>query len=119
FCTPIVCEGGKESAIAVNRVVLFFHGNAGNVSYRYDMIRAMMNLPVQVFIIDYRGYGKSEGKPSEQGLYLDARAAWNALVDDRSVAPPNIVIFAKSLGGAPAIDIASQVEPAGLIIQSS
>src|SRR4030095_13757597 len=68
FCTPIVCEGGKESAIAVNRVVLFFHGNAGNVSYRYDMIRAMMTLPVQVFIIDYRGYGKSEGKPSEQGL---------------------------------------------------
>jgi fermentation-respiration switch protein FrsA (DUF1100 family) len=119
FCTPVRCENRKESAISADMVVLFFHGNAGNISYRYDMIRAMMELPVQVFIIDYRGYGKSEGKPNEQGLYLDARAAWNYLVNDRGVSPGNIIVFGKSLGGAPAIDLASQVEPAGLIIQSS
>jgi fermentation-respiration switch protein FrsA (DUF1100 family) len=119
FCVPVRCEGGTESAISVDRVVLFFHGNAGNISYRYDMIRAMMGLPVQVFIIDYRGYGKSEGKPSEHGLYMDSRAAWNYLVKDRRVAPRNIVIFGKSLGGAPAIDLATEVEAAGLIIQTS
>ncbi len=78
-----------------------------------------MGLPVNVFIVDYRGYGKSEGKPSEQGLYLDARAAWDYLVNDRRVAPRDIVILGKSLGGAPAIDLASQVEPGGLIVQSS
>jgi fermentation-respiration switch protein FrsA (DUF1100 family) len=79
----------------------------------------MMELPVQVFIIDYRGYGKSEGKPTERGLYLDARAAWDYLINERRVAPERIVVFGKSLGGVPAIDLASQVTPAGLIVQSS
>jgi fermentation-respiration switch protein FrsA (DUF1100 family) len=119
FCTPVRCEKRGHMALSAEMVVLFFHGNAGNISYRYDMIREMMGLPVQVFIVDYRGYGKSEGKPSEQGLYLDARAAWNYLVDDRGISPDNIIIFGKSLGGAPAIDLVRQVEPAGLIIQSS
>ena len=119
YCTPLRCEGGKDVPVKAAMVLLWFHGNAGNISYRYDMMRAMMKLPVQVFIIDYRGYGRSEGKPTEQGLYLDARAAWDYLVNERRVAPDHIIIFGKSLGGAPAIDLASQVEPAGLIVQSS
>ena len=119
YCTPLRCEGGTGVPVQAETVLLWFHGNAGNISYRYDMMRAMMELPVRVFIIDYRGYGKSEGKPTEQGLYLDARAAWDYLVNDRRVAPDHIVIFGKSLGGVPAIDLASQVEPAGLIVQSS
>src|SRR5215813_9403715 len=61
YCSPLRCQDGKGLAIDTKIVVLWFHGNAGNISYRYDMIRAMMDIPVQVFIIDYRGYGKSEG----------------------------------------------------------
>lgn len=119
YCTPLRCEGGSGAPVNAEMVLLWFHGNAGNISYRYEMVRAMMELPVQVFIIDYRGYGKSEGKPTERGLYLDARAAWDYLVNERGVAPNRIIIFGKSLGGAPAIDLSTQVEPAGLIVQSS
>jgi uncharacterized protein len=119
FCTPVHCEGGVGVPLATEMVVLWFHGNAGNITHRYDMIRAMMELPVDVFILDYRGYGRSEGSPSERGLYLDARAAWDYLVKERRVAPNRIVIFGKSLGGVPAIDLATTVEPAGLIVQSS
>src|SRR6185369_17276293 len=71
------------------------------------------------FIIDYRGYGRSEGKPTEQGLYLDARAAWDYLTTERGVPSQRVIIFGKSLGGAPAIDLASHLEPGGLIVQSS
>ncbi|MEK6409984.1 MAG: alpha/beta hydrolase [Acidobacteriota bacterium] len=119
YCTPHPNAAGPLVPVESKMVLLWFHGNAGNLSYRYEMIRAMMELPVQVFIIDYRGYGKSEGKPTEQGLYLDARAAWDYLINERRVAPEQVIIFGKSLGGAPAIDLASQVAPAGLIVQSS
>ncbi|HKA19528.1 MAG TPA: alpha/beta hydrolase [Blastocatellia bacterium] len=119
YCSPLRCQDGKGLAIDTKIVVLWFHGNAGNISYRYDMIRAMMDIPVQVFIIDYRGYGKSEGTPSEKGLYLDAQAAWDYLISVRKIEPQRIVILGKSLGGVPAIDLATRVKPAGLIVQSS
>ncbi|HLG18050.1 MAG TPA: alpha/beta hydrolase [Blastocatellia bacterium] len=119
FCTPRRTARGSLEPIPADMVLLWFHGNAGNVTDRYDMIRVMMGIPVQVFIVDYRGYGKSEGSPSEQGLYLDARAAWDYLVSERGVRPGNIIILGKSLGGVPAIDLASKVDPAGLIVQSS
>jgi len=119
YCAPLLCEGGGTAPVNAEMVLLWFHGNAGNISYRYDMIRAMMALPVRVLIIDYRGYGKSEGNPTERGLYLDARAAWDYLVNQRGVAPNRIIIFGKSLGGVPAIDLATRVDPAGLIVQSS
>jgi hypothetical protein len=118
-CTPVRCNGGTPVEVPADMVLVWFHGNAGNISYRYDMIRALMSLPVQVFIVDYRGYGKSEGKPTERGLYLDARAAWDYLIDERRIPPERVLIFGKSLGGAPAVDLATQVEPAGLIVQSS
>jgi pimeloyl-ACP methyl ester carboxylesterase len=119
YCTPHRKSDGSVVPVPAEMTLLWFHGNAGNISYRYEMIQAMMQLGVRVFIIDYRGYGKSEGKPTEQGLYLDARAAWDYLVDERKVAPTGIIIFGKSLGGAPAVDLATQVDPAGLIVQSS
>src|SRR6476646_8452633 len=99
YCTPLRCASGLGVPFPSDMVLLWFHGNAGNISHRYDMIRSLMELPVQVFIIDYRGYGKSEGKPSERGLYLDARGAWDYLVNERRIAPEKIVIFGKSLGG--------------------
>lgn len=115
FCTPY----RNGAPVPADMVVLFFHGNAGNITSRYDLITCLMELPVKVFIIDYRGYGKSEGKPSEKGLYRDARAAWEYLVTQRAVSAGRIVIFGKSLGGAPAIDLAAHVRPAGLIVQST
>ncbi len=99
-------------------VLLFFHGNAGNLSHRAELVVRLMRLPVQVFIVDYRGYGRSEGRPSEEGLYLDAEAAWRYLVE-RGVGPHSAVIFGRSLGGAVAVELARRVEPAGLILEST
>jgi fermentation-respiration switch protein FrsA (DUF1100 family) len=100
-------------------VLLWFHGNAGNLSHRADLMLRLSRLPAQVFIVDYRGYGRSEGRPSEQGLYRDGIAAWRYLVDQRGVRPSQIIIFGKSLGGAVAVDLATRVKPAGLIVESS
>ena len=101
-------------------VILFFHGNAGNLSDRADLVLELSKrLDAQVFIVGYRGYGRSEGRPSEDGLFLDARAAWNFLTAERGVGPDRIVVFGKSLGGAVAVDLAMDVDAAGLIVESS
>jgi len=99
-------------------VLLFFHGNAGNISHRLDSIRIFNQLGMDVLIVDYRGYGESTGKPGEPGLYLDAEAAWDYLVDTRGVAPDRIVIFGRSLGAAVGAQLASRRSPGGLIIES-
>jgi len=101
-------------------VVLFFHGNAGNLSDRAGLaIDLATRTGAEVFLVGYRGYGRSEGRPNEGGLYLDARAAWSHLTEDSSVEPGRIVIFGKSLGGAVAVDLASWAPAAGLIVESS
>jgi hypothetical protein len=101
-------------------VLLFFHGNAGNLSHRAEMLFELVTrVPARVFVVGYRGYGRSEGRPSEDGLYQDARAAWRHLTGEGGVPPDRIVIFGKSLGGAVAVDLATDVEPAGLIVESS
>lgn len=99
--------------------LLFFHGNAGDISLRLDSIRLFHELDLNVLIIDYRGYGKSQGKPSEHGTYRDARAAWRYLVDTKAVAPSKIILFGRSLGGAVAAQLASEQRPAALILESS
>ena len=99
--------------------LLFFHGNAGNISHRRDSIAIFNALGLDVLIIDYRGFGQSEGSPSEQGLYRDAAAAWRWLTQGRGIAAGDIVIFGRSLGGAVAIQLAAQTQPAGLIVESS
>ena len=100
-------------------VIVFFHGNAGNISHRLDSIAIFRELGLDTLIIDYRGYGQSQGKPSEQGTYLDAEAAWHYLVSDREVAAERIIVFGRSLGGAVAAWLANQYRPAALIIESS
>jgi fermentation-respiration switch protein FrsA (DUF1100 family) len=100
------------------RVLLFFHGNAGNISHRGDSIRIFHRLGLSVLIIDYRGYGRSEGSPSEQGLYRDARAAWRWLTGEGGYAPEDIVVFGRSLGAAVAARLAAETDPAGLILES-
>jgi fermentation-respiration switch protein FrsA (DUF1100 family) len=100
-------------------VVLFLHGNAGNISHRLDSIDTFHRLRLSVFIIDYRGYGQSEGKTSEQGTYLDAEAAWHYLVDERQIPPNEIILFGRSLGGAVAAWLAQKYSPGGLILEST
>jgi len=118
YSTPQRKSAGRFEAVHSDMVLLWFHGNAGNITHRFDMLSGLMELSVQVFIIDYRGYGKSEGSPSESGIYLDARGAWDYLTVERGVPSNRIIILGKSLGSAPAVDLASRVEPAGLIVQS-
>lgn len=120
YCTPLVGRaGGTLEALETRATLLYLHGNGGNISHRYDFLNELVRLPVNVLIIDYRGYGKSEGRPSEEGLYRDARAAWDYLTKARGIPAAQIVIFGKSLGGAVAIDLATKVEACGLIVQSS
>lgn len=100
-------------------VVIFFHGNAGNLSDRAGFVFDLTRLGVEVFAVDYRGYGRSEGRSSESGIYLDAVAAWEFLTTAKAVPTERIVLFGKSLGGAAAIDLATRVQPAGIVVQSS
>ena len=120
YCYVEPTEEERTSGNSTPRKILFWcHGNAGNLSDRYDEIKLMMQLPIDIFIFDYRGYGKSEGRPTEHGMYMDTEAAWDYLIKVRNNDPKDIIIFGKSLGGAAAIDLASKVEAAGLIVQSS
>lgn len=100
-------------------VVLFFHGNAGNISHRLDSIKIFHKVGLSTLIIDYRGYGQSTGKTSEQGTYLDAQAAWDYLVNRRGIPPDRIIIFGRSLGGAIGAWLGARKTPAGVIIESS
>jgi hypothetical protein len=119
YCGPETGRTVPAENPAGPLTLLWFHGNAGNISHRRPMIETLLQLPVRIFIIDYRGYGRSDGRPSEAGIYLDARAAWDYLVQKRRISPARIVLFGKSLGSAPAIELATHVQPAGLIIQSA
>jgi fermentation-respiration switch protein FrsA (DUF1100 family) len=101
------------------QVLLFFHGNAGNISHRRESIELFHRLGLNVFIIDYRGYGNSTGKPDEQGLYQDAAAAWRYLTEEKDFANNQILIFGRSLGGAVAARLASGVQARGLIVEST
>lgn len=112
-------HGWFVPAPAARGVVLFFHGNAGNISHRRESIELFHHLGLNVFIIDYRGYGRSEGSPSEQGLYQDANAAWLYLTAEKGFDPENVIIFGRSLGGAAAAKLASGVQARGLILEST
>jgi len=99
--------------------ILFCHGNAGNISHRLDTIALFHRLGYGVFIFDYRGYGRSDGRPTEQGTYLDAEAAWNYLVRQKGIKPSRIVLFGRSLGGAVAVWLAAGRNPRGCILEST
>lgn len=98
--------------------LLFLHGNAGNLYDRLDNVEMLVESGFNVLIIDYQGYGKSGGKPSEEGLYGDGEAAYRYLVEVRGVAPARLVVFGRSLGAAVAIDLASR-NPCGPVIVES
>jgi fermentation-respiration switch protein FrsA (DUF1100 family) len=100
-------------------VVLFFHGNAGDMSHRLGTLGALHELGAAILMIDYRGYGRSEGRPDEEGLYMDARAAWQWLIDEADYEPGRIILFGRSIGGPVAAWLAARERPAGLVLESA
>jgi uncharacterized protein len=99
--------------------VLFFHGNAGNLSHRVPTLRFFHRLGYGTLLPSYRGYAGSGGSPSERGLYLDAEAAWRYLVEERGVPPAEVVLFGRSLGGAVAAWLATEHAPGALVLEST
>ena len=110
---PAVRGGGSLGTI------LFCHGNAGNISDRLEKISLFHEMGLNVFIFDYRGYGRSEGTPTEQGMYRDVLAAYDYLLSRQDVDSRNIIAYGSSLGGAAAIDLATKRGLSHLIIDSS
>lgn len=98
--------------------ILFSHGNAGTIAGRLESIAVFRSLGFDVLIYDYGGYGKSTGGPSETRCYADIRAIWHYLTTDRGIQGDQIVLFGRSLGAAVAIDLATEVEPASIILES-
>jgi fermentation-respiration switch protein FrsA (DUF1100 family) len=121
FKTPdgVELSGWFIPAASSRGVILFCHGNAGNISHRLESIEMFNRLRLSTFIFDYRGYGKSNGTPSEKGSYLDAMGAWNYLIEHEGLAPSDIILFGRSLGGAIACWLAGQNRPKALIIEST
>jgi hypothetical protein len=101
------------------RALLFLHGNAGNASHRLPNAAELGRLGCHVLLLEYRGYGKSEGKASEAGSYADARAGLRYLNEQRGFSPAQIVVFGRSLGGAVAVDLAQDQKLAGVILEST
>jgi fermentation-respiration switch protein FrsA (DUF1100 family) len=101
------------------RVMLFFHGNGGNISHRIEKIRLLCHPHISSLMVDYHGYGLSHGEPSEEACYLDALASWDYLIQERHFHPKQIVLFGESLGGSVAIDLAVKGEVGAVILEST
>ena len=112
-------HGWFVPAAAPRGTILMFHGNGGNISHRLETIAIFHNLGYNAMIIDYRGYGRSEGSPGEEGTYRDAEAAWAYLTRTRKIEPDRIVLFGRSLGAAVAAWLAVEKHSAGVIIESA
>ena len=110
-------EANKQS----DRALLYLHGNAENIAANINHANFFRELGFSVLLIDYRGYGRSQGKfPNELQVYQDAAVAWNYLHDERKIPSDRIFIYGHSLGGAIAIDLAvKQPDAGGLIVDSS
>ena len=100
-------------------MVLLLHGNAGNLSHRVEKIALLRAAGAAVCIIDYRGYGRSTGTPSEAGTYRDGRAAYDYLTTTRGLSPRSIVLYGESLGSAVAVELATQVPVGGVVIEEA
>jgi pimeloyl-ACP methyl ester carboxylesterase len=106
------------SARPTERALLLLHGNAGDATRRLPNADRQRRLGADVLLLDYRGYGRSEGRPTEAGIYADARAALDHLTKQRGIAAERIVVFGSSLGSAVAVDLARGRELAGLVVES-
>ena len=111
-------QGSTTGGSATRGIVLLFHGNAGNISHRIDYAQMFNRMGYACLLVDYRGYGKSSGSPSEEGTYQDALAAWNWL-QSRGAKPGDVVIAGESLGGGVASWLAAQHAPRALLLMSA
>lgn len=100
-------------------VVLYCHGNSGNISHCLDVVDAFRKMGLSTFVFDYRGFGHSTGKPSEGGFVLDSETAWKFLVEKKSIPRERIILFGSSMGGALASRLARLHGPGLLILESS
>lgn len=100
-------------------VILFSHGNAGNMSNRRSEVEVLRGLGMSVCMYDYGGYGQSSGDPSETRCYADARAVWGWLTKEKGFSPDKIVLYGHSLGGGPTAQLATEVKPGGVVLESS
>ena len=120
----ITCENGNiiNGLYAPGKdtfaTVLIFHGNAGHITHRDIILQGFNRLGYAVLLIDYQGYGKSEGTPSEKNLYRDGKASLEWLSKEKKVTPEEIVLFGKSLGSGVAVELATQNSFKGLILES-
>jgi len=109
-----------SSESSVNTTLLWFHGNAGNISHRLENLYLLhRHLHMSIFIFDYREFGLSEGYISKAGTYLDAQGAWDYLVKERSINPTDILLFGRSLGTALAVDLASREPCLGVVLEAA
>ena len=99
--------------------VALFHGNAGNISHRVDYALMFREIGYSTLLVEYRGYGKSSGRPSEEGMYRDADAAWRWLTQSRGIPEKNVVLFGESLGGGVASRLAAHHAPKALVLAST
>lgn len=112
-------HGWFAPAESAKATLVLSHGNGGNISYRYLLMRSLLRHRFNVMMYDYRGYGRSEGRPSEDGVYKDGRAFFDYAVTLPEVDPKRIILWGTSLGGAVATDVATQRPVAGLILEST
>jgi fermentation-respiration switch protein FrsA (DUF1100 family) len=110
--------GWYVEAAAASPVLLWCHGNAGNIINRLENLRELYRLGLSVFLFDYRGYGRSQGRPTEEGLYQDARGAYEYITRGRRIPPERLVIFGRSLGAAVAGEVAVSRPASCLILES-
>lgn len=107
----IPAEGAEFTFVAL-------HGNAANIANRADVYLFLHEIPVNVLAVEYRGYGKSEGSPGEDGFYLDAQAGYDHVVKERGRAPKTIIAFGQSLGTPVAADLAAHRAVGGVVLEA-
>ena len=95
---------------------LVFHGNAGNIANRTALYYFLHDLAANILAVEYRGYGRSEGQPSENGLYQDAAAVWEYAVHNRGISSKRVIVFGASMGTAVAVDLAAKRDVAGIVL---
>ncbi len=100
-------------------LLIFFHGNAGNIGDRVDNVARLVEVGISVLIFDYRGYGRSTGRPTEEGVYTDGRAVYRFALESLGYSPGDVVLFGRSLGTAVAAHVASKAVVAGVILESA
>ncbi|UCE82640.1 MAG: alpha/beta hydrolase [Deltaproteobacteria bacterium] len=112
-------HGWLVSASPPSRLLLFCHGNAGNISHRLDNVRLLQQRGISVFIFDYRGYGRSNGRISEKGFYLDSEAAYQVARKWAEGNKAKLIVFGRSLGGIAATHLGATQDCDGLILEST